>query len=215
LTVTTLSVTGREDIPAAPDHPWDRTRRVEDVELVVQPGFALAGRVLHGNRPLAGVRMRLHRMGSQENQYTFFGEAKTDAEGRYRVGALAVGDRYYFEIVAPDGMIAPGWAHQMPYVQQVRVGSPQVIELPDAVLVACGQTLRGSVVDPQDRPVAGVTVSASIADARSLSRPASGPPPWIETGRKGGRTEKVAGTVFVVGQAGKVPACPGRKVEAQ
>ena len=51
-----------------------------------------------------------------------------------------------------------------------------------------GQTLSGVVVDLEGNPVAGYTVSASLADSRSgfgLSRPKAGPPPWTETDAKG------------------------------
>ena len=55
------------------------------------------------------------------------------------------------------------------------------VRLPDVRLVTRGQTLRGVVVDPQGKPVAGVTVSARLAGGRTLTRPRTGPPPWTQT----------------------------------
>jgi hypothetical protein len=67
----------------------------------------------------------------------------------------------------------------------IPVDDKREIELPDVNLVSRGQLLRGMVVDPQGRPVSGITVSASLADGRMLSRPPTGPVPWTSTGEDG------------------------------
>jgi len=57
-------------------------------------------------------------------------------------------------------------------------------ELPDAVLVSNGQQLKGIVVDVEGKPVAGYSVSASLAGPlgrNSISRSEHGPPPWTKT----------------------------------
>jgi len=58
--------------------------------------------------------------------------------------------------------------------------------LPDVHLVTRNQSLRGVVVDPQGKPVAGATVSCSLArTGDSLSRPPMGPVPWTKTDEEG------------------------------
>jgi hypothetical protein len=129
--------------------------------------------------------MRLHRtIGPQKNRFFPFSETRTDAEGRYRMAGLGADDRYYFEIVDPDGMAAPDWQHQSPYMQTVPKGQSEV-RLPDVLLVTHGQSLRGVVIDPRGKPVAGLDVSARLAAGGLIPRPVSGPPPWTKTDEQG------------------------------
>jgi hypothetical protein len=163
---------------------WEQTRWVS-LDLVLQPGAALHGRVLYGGKPRVGVRMKLQRtLGDNKNRYYPWGEVVTDADGRYRIGGLTAGDGYMFEIYDDEGLLSPDWHHQSPYIQRIPADKPE-IELPDVLLVSRGQSLGGMVVDPQGRPVSGITVSASLADGRMLSRPPTGPVPWTKTDEDG------------------------------
>jgi hypothetical protein len=174
----------QQTIPVDAEHPWDKTRWI-DTELTLAPGVVLAGRVLKGGRPRAGVRMKLSRsLGEEKNRNYEWTEVLTDAEGKYRVAGLVAGDRYSFAIHDPDGLMVLDWHHQSPYVQYVPEDQA-VVELPDVVLVSRGQRLRGVVVDPAGKPVAGVTVGASLASGGMLSRRESGPPPWTDTDARG------------------------------
>ncbi|MFO0808338.1 MAG: carboxypeptidase regulatory-like domain-containing protein [Gemmataceae bacterium] len=178
-------------VDAAPDQPWDKTRW-QDVELTLEPGVTLVGRVLHKGQPVAGVTMKLMKSsgpvaigpGSGGTRFSECAEATTDALGRYRVSGLKAGDNYYFIITAPNGMADPDWHHQMPYSQAVREGKAE-IALPDVNLTTRGQSLRGVVVDPKGKPVAGVTVNARLVSGQNLSRRNSGPPPWTTTDAQG------------------------------
>lgn len=177
---------GREHhaIAAQPEHPWDQTRWI-DVELKLARGVTLSGRILKNGKPRAGVTIKLNRsLGADKNRHYPWTEVKTDAEGKYRVTGLVAGDRYSFEIRDPDGSMALDWPHQSPYIQFVP-SDKAVVELPDAILVSRGQRLRGMVVDPAGKPVAGVTVSARLASGDMLSRRETGPPPWMETEASG------------------------------
>jgi hypothetical protein len=152
---------------------------------VLQPGVALAGRVTYGGKPRAGVRLKLRRtLGDNKNRYYDWGEIVTDADGRYRISGLSSGDGYMFAVHDPDGFLSPDWRHQSPYVQRIPADKRE-IELPDVKLVSRGQLLRGLVVDPQGRPVSGITISARMADGRMLSRPPTGPVPWTTSGEDG------------------------------
>ena len=70
-------------------------------------------------------------------------------------------------------------------MQKVPDVDRDVIELPDAHLLTRNQSLRGIVVNPDGKPVPGITVSASLASGEMLSRPQVGPPPWEETDEQG------------------------------
>jgi len=185
-TITALTDGGgmHASLAAEPEQPWERTRWVS-LDLVLQPTVALSGRVTYAGKPRAGVRMKLRRtLGDNKNRYYDWGEVVTGADGKYRVNGLSAGDGYMFEVHDPNGFLSPDWHHQSPYVQHIPAGKRE-IELPDVNLVSRGQSLRGVVVDPQGRPVSGITVSASLADGRMLSRPPTGPVPWTSTGGDG------------------------------
>jgi hypothetical protein len=186
LTVSAAGGATRLTLEATPDHPLDRTLR-KDLDVRLKPAIALTGRVLFNGQPRAGVVMRLHRgteQGGGRLRMSTVGESTTDVEGRYRIDGLEPGDRYAFEVVDKEGLVDPDWRHQSPYVQTVRAQAGEV-SLPDVNLATRGQALRGVVVDPQGKPVAGVNVSASLVGGRSLSRPRSGPPPWATTDAEG------------------------------
>jgi hypothetical protein len=175
---------GHAKIAGQPDQPWDRTRVVE-VPLTLNAGVTISGRVTFEGRGRAGVRLKLTRsIGAEKNRFYPFGELVSDAEGLFRVSGLDPGDRYNLSIEDPDGLAAPEWPHQSPYVQSVPEGKNEVT-LPDAVLIRRGQNLRGIVVDPQGKPVADISVSARLANGRSLARMGEGPPPWTKTGADG------------------------------
>jgi hypothetical protein len=125
-------------------------------------------------------------LGEQKNRFFSLGEAKTDASGRYRFEGLELGDQYRVEIFDADCLADRDWGRQRAQFQTVRKGAAE-IDLPDVHLGTRSQSLRGTVVDPQGKPVAGISVSASLASERRLgfSRPASGPPPWTKTDDKG------------------------------
>jgi protocatechuate 3,4-dioxygenase beta subunit len=184
VTVTSDAGGALEIIPPEPNHPWDQTRWI-DRDLKLEYGVVLFGRVMYQGKPRAGVRMNLSRsIGDKKNRYFPWTQIVTDADGKYRAAGLAPGDAYAFEVRDPEGLLALDWHHQMPYVQHVPEERPQ-IELPDVQLVSRRQSLRGVVVDPQGKPVPGVSVSASMTDGRRLSRPPTGPVPWTETDQDG------------------------------
>jgi protocatechuate 3,4-dioxygenase beta subunit len=189
--ITVLSDLGaaQQTIAAATDHPWDKTLR-KTVTLKIAAGTTLVGRVVRNGRPVSGVRVRLLRAGPAlpgEDRVRFdpWGEAVTDDQGRYQLSGLSKGDRYYLEIEPYENAEVRDWPYQMPYSHAVGVEDGATIELPDAELISHGQTLAGVVVDPDGNPVEGITVSASLASGGRLSRPRSGPTPWVQTDGEG------------------------------
>jgi hypothetical protein len=184
VTALTDGGTGFAQIAAQPEQPWDQTRFV-DLPLSLHAGVTLTGRVLFEGRGRAGVRLKVTRtIGENKNSYHALGEYVTGADGRYRIGGFDPGDHYQLNIVDAEGLAAPEWEYQGGYIHSIPQGESEVV-LPDAILVRSGQSLRGIVVDPQGKPVAGISVSARLLDGNSLSRTGDGPPPWTKTGDDG------------------------------
>jgi protocatechuate 3,4-dioxygenase beta subunit len=176
----------RLKVEGAPDHPLNQTR-AKDVEMTLEPGVVLSGRVLHKGKPRPGVVMKLrHSLGKQSNRYIAAGETTTDAEGRYRLVGPRAGDQYMLDVGDPDGMVDPGWPYQLWVLQTIPAGRAE-IDLPDVNLITRNQTLRGVVVDPQGKPVPGITISARIADKGrgSIHGPVRNFQPWPNTGADG------------------------------
>ena len=179
-------------LPGRPDHLLEETVE-EQVDLKVVPGTSLSGRVVQNGNPVEGVTIKLKHAPPQppEQDWTrhfFLSESVTDKDGKYRVSGLRKGESYSVEILAPGNAEVRDWQHGSPYIQKVRVEDGSNVELPDAVLMSNTQQLKGVVVDRDGNPVAGYTVSASLADngiGMSLSRPEKGPPPWTKTDKNG------------------------------
>jgi protocatechuate 3,4-dioxygenase beta subunit len=184
LTVRGDAGAARTTLATAPDHPADRARS-EEVEIRLKPGVAVTGRVLYKGQPRAGVVMKLFHTYGQEarRSYSMSMESLTDANGSYRFAGLEMGDQYHLEMVDPDGMTAADWPDRG-RVKTVGEGRAE-IRVPDAHLLTHGQTLRGVVVDPQGKPVAGIAVHAGLGPGRGFARPRSGPAPWTESDEKG------------------------------
>ncbi len=171
------------DPPANAD---DKELRHEQVRLILKPGIQLAGRVLRGGKPQAGVKMELSRTmaGPFRSQLPFVTKV-TDAEGRYVVGGLERGDGYEFKITTHDRLADPNWTHQSPYVRSIPDDASDVVELPDVHLMGMHQSISGQVVDPDGQPVAGITVSVQLKNGMSLSRRDNAPVPWADTDTQG------------------------------
>jgi hypothetical protein len=141
----------------------------------------LVGRALHQGQPRAGVIVRLSgNLGKEKNRFFAVNETKTDVEGRCRLAGLEAGDGYQIQFVDPDGMADPAWGIKSGTVPEGR----NEVRLPDVQLISYGQTLRGVVVDPQGKPVAGISVSARLRNGRYLSARRSSSP-WTTTDEQG------------------------------
>jgi beta-lactamase regulating signal transducer with metallopeptidase domain len=166
-------------------------------------GVVLTGRVMHQGKARAGVAMKLkhtigaalplesnpNRPGTTSDPNCLFpvGEVVTDDQGRYRISGVSAGQRYLFEVKDSDGMRDLNWPYQDDglhvYVQTVPKNQAEV-QLPDVNLVASGQTLRGEVVDPKGKPVAGAKISASLANGELIPRRQHNTP-WTDTDAQG------------------------------
>jgi protocatechuate 3,4-dioxygenase beta subunit len=181
----------KESVPAAPDHPWDKTRHVT-LDVTLQTGITLSGRVLKDDKPQQGIKATIHRSTKEQpNRYNVFATVTTNADGRFSIGGLEAGDGYYFEIAAPDGSYDPTWRYQGGFVNKIPANAKPTIELPDLKLVTTNQTLRGTVFDPAGRPLSQISVSAMLALPKGrtdmISNPGRGRGnrTWTETDAQG------------------------------
>lgn len=126
----------------------ERVGAREEIDFRLKRGFELAGRVVGAaGRPVAGARVEViaSTMISGE-QRTSFGDATTDADGRFRVDSLdpAMG---HVVVATADGLgksrtplAAPGFA------KEVDIGD---------VVLATGRVLAGRFVDADGKPQPG------------------------------------------------------------
>ena len=191
VSAATQSGVAEQTIKAIPKHPWEQTVE-KSVTLKMTTGTTLTGRVIYDGQPMQGVRMRLARSRPADrtekgSRYHFLAETVTDKDGRYSVSGLQKDDRYHFEVTASGNLAVRDWKHQSPYVQTITAADGATLELPDAILLSNGQTLRGKVLDRDGKPVAGITVSASLISGGMISRSndRNAQPPWTETDATG------------------------------
>ena len=151
--------------------------RVVELDLTLQPGGELTGRVLHDGRPVAGLPLRLLRSNSGEQRPTEFAVVKTNDEGRYLFAGLHVGDQYRIELgLGRDQFGKQKWREinrGMSIVRETIANSPW--EIPDIVLIGSDQSLSGRVIDLEGNPVTGLRIYSSLADeSRDRSNSAPG-----------------------------------------
>ncbi|MHC5079483.1 MAG: MSCRAMM family protein, partial [Planctomycetota bacterium] len=116
----------------------------EEIVLELQLGFALEGRVVDDGTGKGISGASLLAMGRRDSG---FGQAKSDAEGRYRIESLGAGD--YKVLAAADGYT--------PEEVKVKGGPGEVIQ--QDIRLKGGLTVFGVVLDAQSRkPLEGVTV---------------------------------------------------------
>jgi RNA polymerase sigma factor (sigma-70 family) len=126
--------------------PSDLLLKAKKAETILDEGSALAGRVVDDRgRPLAGAKVGLgadRRIGDRG-----FPAVETDAEGRFRFGHVPIGTQ---TVTAQS----PGRAPEMAEVVVAPGMKPVEFRL------GPGHLIRGRVVNPQGKPLDGVTVQA-------------------------------------------------------
>jgi protocatechuate 3,4-dioxygenase beta subunit len=157
------------DVPADPSAGPDRLVDVGAVKL--QATGEIAGTVLGDGKPLEGATVylvaQINRDGRQEYE-TIPHRLETDSQGRFRFDAVEAGVRYS-AMVQRDGYTDSGTPSQL-------VEAGQKTEFEPIALKSRGAFVAGVVVDPEGKPVAGVTVSAQLRNGGSISYGRSGAP---------------------------------------
>lgn len=123
---------------------------IEPIEFHLGRSFTLGGRVVDAElEPLSGVRVLV----GSANMWTphaaaSFGRATTDAEGRYEVDGLDVGQVTVY--AATQGAVPT-------QVAQVKIPELETLD----VQLIQGGLIRGRVTDAEGKPLAGVAVRAT------------------------------------------------------
>jgi large repetitive protein len=130
-------------------------KTVNGIDIQLDRGATISGRVTAGGAPVAGVDVRQasQRM-PQMSPQTMDGAANTDADGVYKLDGVAEGERLIQ--FNKTGFVAA----QKPV--EVKAGSDAHLD----VELDPGHELRGRVVDRSGRGVAGAYVDASAAGMR-------------------------------------------------
>ena len=147
-------------------------------------GSTITGLVTQDGNPISGIKVKLLKTPEgKPNQLHAI--VTTDDQGRYTIPGMHPGERYRLEIQPEGNWMVRNWQYQSPYVNAVTGGEGETIELPDAEMVSNTQVLTGLVIDPQGKPVSGISVAANLASGGMLSQASSWPPPWTETDSQG------------------------------
>lgn len=120
--------------------------RERPTPVLLEIGVPARGRVVAGERPLAGAQITVFQLGSGGQRE--FASATTDPDGLYAV-RLSPGD-YYVAARHPD------WASPAP--AGVSIAHGQEADLPELGLLT-PYYLRGNVVLPEDKPCPGARVT--------------------------------------------------------
>jgi len=127
------------------------------VEIRLLPSGTIAGRVLEGNKPIAGLLVLLDGITPGPPRFATVDRGKTDENGRFR-------------FIVAGGQTRIVWIHAPGYTDigapEVQVAAGQTLELEPFLTLRADQSLSGIVVTPDGKPVAGVRV---VAQAPSLS----------------------------------------------
>ena len=132
----------QRDVPT----PSDLMLKARKAEMILDEGVALAGRVVDDQgRPLAGAKIGLGA--DRRIMQSDFPSVATDAEGRFRFGHVPAGTQ---TVTAQS----PGRAPELADVVVAQGMKPVEFRL------GPGHLIRGRVVNPQGKPLDGVTVQA-------------------------------------------------------
>ncbi|HUW59099.1 MAG TPA: carboxypeptidase-like regulatory domain-containing protein [Planctomycetota bacterium] len=123
-------------------------------EVTLQPPVQVTGVVLDSRgRPVAGAKVQAQISGSHLGRFAVVAAARTERDGLYRMELAGMSLDYVLSAAAPGytltEMLIP--QHQLAQGQ----GKMKVI-----VLQSADRVVRGLVVDPEGKPLAGVIISA-------------------------------------------------------
>lgn len=168
---------GTAQVPA--DEAAGPDRLVELAPIPMRSTGQVRGTVLGDGKPLVGVTVDLHSMqqlGGGRLEYVGSQlSATTDKDGRFEFGAVDA--TYEFHIYARiDGFTDQG-------TRTLKIKPGETIDVPAIEVKSRSAFVAGIVVDPDGKPVAGVTVSASEKGGGGISFGRRGPPPL--TGKDG------------------------------
>lgn len=137
----------------------------QEAERLKRADVALTGRVILDDKPAAGVTVALQRSipytteGTRGMQSRVIGTFVTDDKGFYKMTGLKAGDHYHVEML-PYNSASPVFWQLIKSHPQIPIDTKGELELPDAFLIRLSQTLSGSVVDLEGKPLGGILIAA-------------------------------------------------------
>jgi beta-lactamase regulating signal transducer with metallopeptidase domain/protocatechuate 3,4-dioxygenase beta subunit len=132
----------------------------EPVELKVEPGGYVTGRIVDTDgRPAKGVPVHVAVFPRGQGIGYGMNAGETDANGAFRVGPFHPKPSIEVGAGGPYSDRMVGGARQM-----VQVTAKGDVELEPIVVNAAGRSIRGMVIDQDQRPIRGAIVCASGVD---------------------------------------------------
>lgn len=130
----------------------DLEEGVTKLELRLEPGLAIAGRVENtSGKPLTNATVNLYLWSGNSGDSFTDKPIKGDAQGKFEVQALPPGRRYSVHVTAK------GYGSGDSQIQEVDADSKR-LDLPTFTLNIADRKLAGQVVDADDKPVTGAWV---------------------------------------------------------
>lgn len=162
----------------------------QEAERLKRPDVALTGRVILDDKPVAGVTVALHRSipytveGKSGMQGRVIGTFVTDDKGFYKLTGLKAGDHYQVEVMPYNSASPVFWQLNNSH-RQIPFDTKGELELPDAFLIRLSQTLSGSVVDLEGKPLGGILIAALDTNGDDLPWPVTTDQPLTVTDSDG------------------------------
>jgi RNA polymerase sigma factor (sigma-70 family) len=134
-----------------------KDKKVFEADIQLGPTEKLTGRVLDENKkPIKGARITTQMFYPTHGKFSMSwstGETSSDAEGRFAFTNMVPNGNYNLQITAPGYAPAP--------FNQFTFQAGQKSELPDVLLAKNDQSLSGTVVSPDGKPLPGISLSAT------------------------------------------------------
>ena len=134
--------------------PLEDKGQMDNLKITLAPGITITGTVVApDNRPISKANVAVIL---QRNHYGSYLREDSDTigqDGKYAIRALPDGQKYQFQATAPDF-----GRNQVPV--DLSTAKDRVVTVPPVVLKRANLTVTGIVVDEDDKPVSGASVSA-------------------------------------------------------
>jgi|GEM_PF-5628296 len=170
-------------VAAADTSDWPRDYDTP-VDLQLNPGVTLEGRILRDGPPVADTRLDLYLSTPDTiRQFHTAHTVRTNETGEYTIRGLRRGQRYRLKT---PGQEIWHWKFDAPYRGMIDADETRsTITLPDAWIGENSQTLAGIVKDNSGTPLANVTVQTCWLDGARLTHQDCDRTPTTQTDSSG------------------------------
>ena len=150
------------------------------LQIRLGPTGVVTGRVLEGDKPIAGAYIQLNKMRTANEpglgiSYYIDGTT-TDANGEFRFPYIEADMRFHLSVHAEK------YANEEPRNDYVQVAAGETFAVRPFSFICLDKSVAGTVVDPDGNPVEGASVSAEMLSGGSIPR-AFTPRPTGKDGR--------------------------------